>query len=57
MPGGDHCAVWGCDNNQRYPEKQKVLPHINILRFYLPKNKKDIFWWPRAITNFVHERV
>ena len=21
MGGGDHCAVWGCDNDRRYPEK------------------------------------
>ena len=49
MPGGDHCAVWGCDNDRRYPEKQKVLPHVGILRFYSPKNKKDVLSWARAI--------
>ena len=20
MGGGDHCAVWGCDNDRRYPQ-------------------------------------
>ncbi|XP_068719633.1 uncharacterized protein [Montipora capricornis] len=49
MPGGDHCAVWGCDNDRRYPEKQKVLPHVGILRFYSLKNKKDVLSWDRAI--------
>ncbi|XP_068757672.1 uncharacterized protein [Montipora capricornis] len=50
MPGGDHCAVWGCDNDhRRYPEKQKVLPHVEILRFYSPKNNKDVLSWARAI--------
>ena len=49
MPGGDHCAVWGCDNDRRYPDKQKVLPHVGILRFYSPKNKKDVLSWARAI--------
>ena len=42
MPGGDHCAVWGCDYDQRYPGKQKVPPRVGILRFYSPKNKKDV---------------
>ena len=49
MPGGDHCAVWGCDNDRRYPEKQKILPHVGILRFFSPKNKKDVLSWARAI--------
>ena len=31
MPGGDHCAVWDCDNDRMYPEKQKILPHVVIL--------------------------
>ena len=46
MPSGNHCAVWGCDNDQRYPDKQKV---VGILRFYSPKNKKDVLLWARAI--------
>ena len=49
MPGGDHCAVWGCDNDRRYPEKQKILPHAGILRFHSPKSKKDVLSWARAI--------
>ena len=49
MPGGDHCAVWGCDNDGRYPEKQKILPHVGILRFHSPKSKKDVLLWARAI--------
>ena len=49
MPGGDHCAVWGCDNDRRYPEKLKLLPHVGRLRFYSPKDKQDVLSWSRAI--------
>ena len=42
-------AVWGCDKDRRYPAKQKVLPHVGILRFYSPKNNKDVLSWARAI--------
>ena len=31
MPGRDHCAVWGCDKDRRYPEKQKILRHVGVL--------------------------
>ena len=48
MPGRDRCAVWGCDNDRRYPEKQKIL-HVGVLRFYSPKNKQDVLSWARAI--------
>ena len=51
MPAGDHCAVWGCDNDRRYPEKQKIFPHVGILRFYSPMNKKDVLSWARAINH------
>ena len=40
--------MWGCDNDRRYPEKQKILPHVGILRFHSPKNKKDVLSWARA---------
>jgi len=49
MPGGDHCTLWGCDNDRRYPERQEILPHVGILRFYSPKNKQDVWSWARAI--------
>ena len=49
MPGRDHCAVWGCDKDRRYPEKQKILRHVGVLRFYSPKNKQDVLSWARAI--------
>ena len=49
MPCGDYCAVWGCDNHGRYPDKQKVLHHIEILRFYSPRNRKDVLLRARAI--------
>ena len=49
MPRGDHCAVWGCNHDRRYPEKQIILPYVGILRFYSPKNKKDVFSRARSI--------
>ena len=49
MPSGDHCAVWGCDNDRRYAEKQKILPHVGILRVYPPRNNNDVLSWARAI--------
>ena len=45
MPSGNHCAVFGCDKDRRYPEKQKILPHVEILRFYSPTNNKDHLSW------------
>ena len=38
------------DNDRSYPEKQNVLSHVGILRFYSPKNKKDVLSWSRAIS-------
>ena len=49
MPRGDLCAVWGCNSDRRYPEKQNILPHVGILRFYIPKSKKDVLSWARSI--------
>ena len=49
MPSGDNCAVSGCDNDRRYPEKQKILPQVGILRGYSPRNNNDVVSWARAI--------
>ena len=49
IPRGDHCAVWGCNNDRRYPEKQTILPRVGILRFYSSKSKKDVLSWARSI--------
>ena len=49
ISSGDHCTVWGCDNDRRYPEKQNILPHVGILSLYSPKNKRDVLSWARAI--------
>ena len=50
MPCGDHCAVQGCDNDRRYPEKQKILPHVGILSFTRPGiTCNDVLSWARAI--------
>ena len=49
MPKGDHCAVFGCLNDRRYPEKQVVKPHVGVLRFYSPLNVKDASKWEKLI--------
>lgn len=49
MGGGDHCAVYGCNNDRRYPEKQKIQPHVGILRFYSPLSKNDKSKWEKMI--------
>ena len=49
MPSGDHCVGRGCDNDRKYPEKQKILPHVGILRFYSLRNNNDVLSWARAI--------
>ena len=49
MPKGDHCAVFGCSKDRRYPEKQIVKPHVGVLRFYSPLNVKDVSKWERLI--------
>ena len=56
MPRRPHCAMWGCNNNWRHSEKQTILPHVGILRFYSPKSKKDVFSWARSI-NHDHFKV
>ena len=49
MPRGDHCAVFGCLNDRRYPEKQVVKPDVGVLRFYSPLNVKDASKWEKLI--------
>ena len=49
MPKGDHCAVFGCLNDRRYPEKQVVKPHVGVLGFYSPLNVKDASKWKKLI--------
>lgn len=51
--GGDYCAVWGCDNDRRNlvnnPERIIIKPHVGVLRWYSPLNKKDINMWTKLI--------
>ena len=56
MAKDDHCAVYGCSNDRRYPEKQMIKPHVGILRFYSPKTQKDIVKW-RKLLNRKHFKV
>ena len=41
--------MWGCNNDRRYLEKQNMLPHVGILRFYSPKSEKDVMSWAASI--------
>ena len=49
MPKGDHCAMFCCSNDRRYPEKQVVKPHVGILRFHSPPNVQDARKWKKLI--------
>ena len=56
MSHSDHCVVWGCNNNQRYLDKQNIVSHVGILRFYSPESKKDVSSKARSI-NCDHFKV
>ena len=43
MGKGDHCAVFGCNNDRRYPD------HVGLLRFYSPLNAKDKSKWQKLL--------
>ena len=49
MARGDHCAVWGCNNDRRYPEKQVICSHVGVLRFYSPLNHQNTRKWDKLI--------
>ena len=49
MRKGDHCAVFGCSNDRRYPEKQVVKPHVGVLRFHSPINVQVASKWEKLI--------
>ena len=34
--GGDYCAVYGCSNDRKKPEKAIVMDHFGKLRWYGP---------------------
>ena len=42
MGGGDYCAVYGCSNDRRKPDKAIVMGHVGKLTWYGPKDQKDI---------------
>ena len=39
----NYYAVYGCTNDRRKPEKVTVMDHVGKLRWYSPKDQKDIF--------------
>ncbi|XP_072014153.1 LOW QUALITY PROTEIN: uncharacterized protein [Amphiura filiformis] len=44
MGGSDHCAVWGCDNDRRYPERWIVKDHVKDLKFHSCQQKNQVKW-------------
>ena len=49
MGGGDRCALYGCDNDRRYPNRQIKQPHVGVLRFYSPRTKKETAAWEKQL--------
>ena len=49
MGGGDCCAVYGCSNDKRKPDKATVMDHVGKLRWYGPKDQKDILKWQKLL--------
>ncbi|PFX28150.1 uncharacterized protein LOC111326679 isoform X2 [Stylophora pistillata] len=44
MGKGDHCAVFGCRNDRRYPERWVVKPHIHCMKWHKPNQKHFKLW-------------
>ena len=43
MAGGDYCALAiVCSNDRRKPDNAIVMDHVGKLRWYGPKDQKDI---------------
>ena len=40
MGGGDHCAVWGCSNDRRYPERYDL--YCTYIYVFVMYRRKDI---------------
>ena len=49
MIDGDYCAVYGCSNNRIKPDKAIVMDHVRKLRWYGPKDQKDILKWQKLL--------
>ena len=49
MGGGDYCAVYGCSNDRRKPDKVIVMDHVGKFRWYGPKDQKDILKWQKLL--------
>ncbi|XP_072165725.1 THAP domain-containing protein 1-like [Diadema setosum] len=49
MGGGDRCAVYGCKNDRRYPERYVVKDHVYILKFHKCTNPRHYAKWTRLL--------
>ncbi|KAK3095162.1 hypothetical protein FSP39_010913 [Pinctada imbricata] len=51
MGGGDRCAVGGCNNDRRYPERYIIRSHVSNLQFHsLPKDLRLREIWHKKIS-------
>ena len=48
MGGGDYYAVYGCNNDRRKPDKV-IMENVRKLRWYGPKDQKDILKWQKLL--------
>ena len=49
MASGDYCAVYGCSNDRKKPDKAFRMDHLGKLRWRSPKDQKDILKWQNLL--------
>ncbi|XP_033636625.1 uncharacterized protein LOC117297616 [Asterias rubens] len=45
----DHCAVLGCNNDRRYPERYVIKDYVKTLKFHTCRNKKNYALWTKLL--------
>ena len=51
----DRCAVWVCDNDRRYSDRDVIKPHISEwdqplrMRFFSTKNENEVKTWRKLV--------
>ena len=53
MAKGDHCSVYGCDNDRRYPERYRRQFLWSFLFFYIPVHREPFTVRQERINNLV----
>ena len=49
MVGGDFSVVYGCSKHGRKSDKAIVMDHVGKLRWYGPKDQKDMLTWQKLL--------